>query len=475
MENFNFWVPLTLMKGGVGTSNPEPGLYLEGIASTADKDADGEYLDPKGFDLSYFMQGGIVNWHHQAAKDPDAIIGEPVEARITKGGLYVKVRLYEEDPLAIKVFNKARQMEANSKTRRMGFSIEGQATERDPDNEAIVTKAMITGLAITHMPKNSNTFATVCKALATGDGDALIKEDLDPELKVTAGETKEEKWARRHKNMAERKGLAKAVAMELIFSTVGDITVSSAENIYRLAQNIATTTMAKGVNKNLIEDEVTSQDIEKAVKALALVKGKDSDEDDDDDDEDDDTDSVEKGLSVTNIGLNSAKGFAVLVKGITDIKRTQRERDANLGTLLKGMFQTVKAANERSEAAEARAEEMEAGFGLLQKSMDDLIEKLDQPVERKATVIKGREKGFEKGLNGTDLEEKDTTKTANKVNINTPAGKNMVKGFLSGLVFAKGFDQQLASDSLQFDSTGNLSKAAMAAIKTAHGVDVVAE
>ena len=53
-NNFNFWTPVEITKG-----KDESGkniMKLGGIASTFDEDADGEFLDPNGFDISDFKK-----------------------------------------------------------------------------------------------------------------------------------------------------------------------------------------------------------------------------------------------------------------------------------------------------------------------------------------------------------------------------------------------------------------------------------
>lgn len=138
-------------------------MRLGGIASTKDKDADGEFLDPTGFDTSYFENEGVVNWHHGAKNNPETIIGEPTKVEMRPEGMYVEVDLYKDSSMGKKVYELAKTLEKSSKTRRLGFSIEGKALLRDSMNKNIIKKASITGLAITHMPKNPNTFAQIIK------------------------------------------------------------------------------------------------------------------------------------------------------------------------------------------------------------------------------------------------------------------------------------------------------------------------
>ena len=48
--NFNFWCPVEISKA-IDPNTGEEQMLLGGIASTADEDSDGEFLDPKGFDI----------------------------------------------------------------------------------------------------------------------------------------------------------------------------------------------------------------------------------------------------------------------------------------------------------------------------------------------------------------------------------------------------------------------------------------
>lgn len=160
-ENFKFFVPFEIEKAK--DKEGKEVMKISGIASTADRDSDNEVLDPSGFDLSYFMSNGFINWHHQAKDKPEAIIGEPTKAEIRPEGLYVEGLLYPESKLAKQVYELAKGLETSSTKRRLGFSIEGKVIERDTLDERHVKKAKITGLAITPTPKNHTTFLDIIK------------------------------------------------------------------------------------------------------------------------------------------------------------------------------------------------------------------------------------------------------------------------------------------------------------------------
>ena len=87
--------------------------------------------------------------------------------------------LYSDSQLAKDVYGLAELLQKNSKKRRLGFSIEGKVLERDPLDESKITKARLTGLAITHIPKNP---ATICEIMK-GERDGFDMEWEDGKLK----------------------------------------------------------------------------------------------------------------------------------------------------------------------------------------------------------------------------------------------------------------------------------------------------
>lgn len=179
LGEFNFFIPATFEKG----KSDKELMRIKGIASSVAEDSDGETLHPSGFELDYLLTKGFFNWDHQSKKTAAAIIGEPDFAKIVNNGkqLYVEGYLYADSEEAKATYKLAQVLEKNSKTRRLGFSIEGQVIERgcgpqylddkntilnpsfDPVLWAIVKRARITSIAITPMPKNPNTLLEVMK------------------------------------------------------------------------------------------------------------------------------------------------------------------------------------------------------------------------------------------------------------------------------------------------------------------------
>lgn len=160
-DKFNFFIPAEIVKG---TAEDADEMLIEGDASDDGKDYDGEFLNPAGFDFAPLLETGVINWNHRAKEDPDAIIGEPISAFITpENKFHIKGKLYKGDAKAKSVYDKIGVLKKNKSTRQIGWSIEGIATDRDPLNPKRVRKAMITGVALTHCPKNSNTFVNIVK------------------------------------------------------------------------------------------------------------------------------------------------------------------------------------------------------------------------------------------------------------------------------------------------------------------------
>ena len=169
-NTFKYWIPLS----SINKSKDSAGnvvMKVGGIASTVRRDTDGESLDPAGFDTTYLQNNGILNYNHN--KSPDAVIGEPTKVEKRKEGLYVECILYPDSALAKSVYELGEVLEKNSKTRRLGYSIEGKALTRDPFDQSKVTKAMITNLALTMSPKNPDSKVNLIKGMLFDSEDSI--------------------------------------------------------------------------------------------------------------------------------------------------------------------------------------------------------------------------------------------------------------------------------------------------------------
>jgi hypothetical protein len=162
-NKFNFFVPATFEKAKDGKGVEL--VKIKGIANSASaEDSDGETLFPIGFDSTPFLTKGFFNYNHQGSKTSEAICGEPTLAKAINGGkdYYVEGFLYPNKE-GKAIAELAETLEKVGSNRRIGFSIEGQAIERDPFNPKKILKARISGCAITLSAKNPNTWLSIVK------------------------------------------------------------------------------------------------------------------------------------------------------------------------------------------------------------------------------------------------------------------------------------------------------------------------
>jgi hypothetical protein len=491
-KNFRFWLPLDkLEKAG---KDGKKKLKVGGIASTSTKDLDGESLDPNGFDLSYFQNKGIVNWNHN--KSPDAVIGEPTEVKLTEKGLYVEAELYADNPLANSVYSLAETLQKSSRTRRLGFSIEGKATERDENDKTKVSKALITNIALTISPKNPDSIVNIVK----GNFNELSEEELQPynydffqEMEVQKldkiekalsadGENSGKPLKRESvegglKNQIDKNDeddeedgdepvkLTKGQAISMLLKSSSVITFEKANQAVEILNNL--------VMANKKETELTEDVLAKALSVLGIgseedagaennkkkksnnlekgFKGKKEDESgkkaNEDVDEDDDEDDVEQG----------ADGITDLKKSIDLLASENIEMFKGSGTLLKGIYDL---AVDQKNTIEALQEEIVD----LKKSVEDLGE---TPAGVRKSTSRAVDKTFQKGMNDND----EVLTPQNVMSIS--ANKNQVLSVLDQMSFEKGFNQDVANAMTTYESSGVLSQEIVGLIKSEKGITLV--
>ena len=491
---FNFWCPVDISKA-IDPSTGKEIMRLGGIASTSDKDSDGEFLDPKGFDIKPLVEKGIVNWHHQAKDKPATIIGEPSKAEIRKEGLYIETDLYPSSEVARDVYTLAETLEKDSKTRRLGYSIEGKVVERDKKNPKIIKKAIITGVAITHQPKNPKTFADIIKgeiddddeveeSMDTENGKALKKESVNKKVKVTT--------------------FSKAEVMEKLFEDIPGLEIEKADNIYQL---IETYSMATKKTKR-----VSDEDIQKAYDALGIeaptaediTKGDEvvtnEDEDGDDDVDEKEFKRKEKAKKGNLKKAEDAKGdhdYHEADGGDTDDEPGDDEDDdeddkkkakkAKKDTMKKGETSDI----DRIEKA------MENGFGVMTayvKALGVLVKGQTQELidlrkenEELKEVVKGYDDEFANLHNGIEkiggtvparksvssakaverfakAEDSDIEKGGANV-MSLSSDKARILDTLDSWTFEKGYDSELSKAVQTFEASGQLPANIIARMK----------
>lgn len=286
---FNFFIPASIKKSG---ENGE--LKISGVSSSIAVDSDGEILEPEGFDFTPLLEKGFYNWNHQAKKSAAAIIGRPTKAEVINGGrdFYTEGFLYKGSEEAQSVYALAQILENEDPERRLGFSIEGQALERDPINPKRITKARITGVAITHCPKNPNTLLSIVKGEyeeAFQEEDDLVKgkdyrellrgviarrtgrepeevedDELDKAMSVEANQhIVKESVEGKPKEMEQY--VTKSETYKQIFEKITN-DLKKAQQVFKLVQNI------QNMKTDIQTQEISQESIDKAFEILEIAK-----------------------------------------------------------------------------------------------------------------------------------------------------------------------------------------------------------
>lgn len=500
-EKFSFWCPLQKSENVVDPTTGETIMRLGGIASTADKDSDGEYLDPNGFDIEPLLKSGMVNWHHQAKGQPATIIGEPSKAEIRKEGLYIETDLYPSSQIARDVWELANTLEKDSKTRRLGYSIEGKVLKRksnnpsDPDYKK-VEKAVITGVAITHMPKNPKTFANIIKGdveddfddekddeevekeLNTENAAALKRESVDDDLKTTTF-GKGEIFTKIFHTVA---GIDIAKAKEIYNKLISDMRrgkknsdVVTEEEIVKAYEDLGFGEISKGGCQKSEdmddeptdepEDEVEDGEDEDAEKEEKRKKGNSEDKEDDEDDNGGEDDTTEKALDL-DIRLGGIE------KAIAISKISTEKYIRALGSI-------VKEANDNLQKAEASNAELKE----LIKAQEEQISELKEQVEMFGDMSRGRksmssaravERNFDKGgVSGDEFFEKGER---TEEGISMSRQSKVVAEILDQATFAKGensYDEEFGKACVSFEATHQLPANIIQRLKNEFNVTIV--
>lgn len=522
-EKFTFWYPAELVKAK--DKEGKSVMRMGGIASTIDKDSDGEFLDPTGFDLKPFLEKGTINWHHQTRKSPSAIVGEPFKAQITKKGLYLEADLYKSSEVAQEIYKTAQVLEKDSKTRRLGFSIEGSVLERGSEDKTDpeyynVKKAVITGCAITHMPKNPKTFANIIKGEGADieEGEEEIEKSEDS-YRIVEGT--EEEMIEIIKSHYAGINLEKAKQINLIFNkiksemkkgkTLNDDSIEKAlanlglteadTNIIEKADNTSDEEeeTAKPKKKEPIskakkkeeetdeeeEEEKPKKKVEKAKKGddeeeeekpkKKVEKAKDDEEEEEEEEKPkkkeikksttkSDLEKAKRDLNVDDEEEETEKGTETKkLSAFEKIEKAISDGNDNTNGLIRSLARLTKASMD--EIALVKGELAETKDSL-EKANTTLEEMINQVPERKST-LKPRDKNFEKGE-----QEEELAKYKGKTVIKKSERARVLE-VLDNATFEKGLDNEFSKAMTSFESTGNLSESIISRLAIEKNVVII--
>lgn len=174
----------------------EKAWYVRGYATTPDLDLQDDIIDPKGIDISHFITHGYINYEHYQGDEYK--IGVPTEDTHVdpEVGLFVEAKLYKGNPYAKSMWNLANNIAKSGIDRKLGFSIEGFARERDKEDPRIIRKTYITNVALTTNPANPHaTWEAFMKSFLAGNG-------ITPDTQIGAAALNPEGLARSLYNLS---------------------------------------------------------------------------------------------------------------------------------------------------------------------------------------------------------------------------------------------------------------------------------
>lgn len=201
IEKFNFFLPADCIKA---EEDADGKRWIQGIASTEHTDLQGEKVAQKGIEYDYFLRHGFINNDHLSGVENK--VGEPVEAKITDKGFWIKGFLYKGKEKADYWWEHLQSLKHSGGKRKVGFSIQGKVKKKNGNK---ITKCWIQDVAITASPVNTKTWAEIAKSLseseweapccadapncecskkalsAGGMGGALVPESLEGSAKIT--------------------------------------------------------------------------------------------------------------------------------------------------------------------------------------------------------------------------------------------------------------------------------------------------
>lgn len=143
-------MPITLVKSTETDPATEPDMLIAGIASTDDKDRQGDNLDQMGLNVAPFLKTGFLNYDH----DDEKLVGIPIpdECKFTDRGFFITAKLLP-NKLGKEIYENAKALKRVNSDRQYGFSVQGTIDKRDAVTNR-VTKATVYHVAITPTPQN---------------------------------------------------------------------------------------------------------------------------------------------------------------------------------------------------------------------------------------------------------------------------------------------------------------------------------
>lgn len=176
-QKFNVIVPAVLEKGKDGKD-----WKVWGLASTSNRDLQGETVDLEGLDLTPLdRKKGILNFEHQ--KGPENVVGAITSYKKNEDGLWLGGYLFKNHDRAKALYQIMTSLKEEDRG-RMGLSIEGVIKARAGEDGKVIKRAVITACALTMNPVNQDTHVDLVKSLSVATFNFPDVEDTDAKDKL---------------------------------------------------------------------------------------------------------------------------------------------------------------------------------------------------------------------------------------------------------------------------------------------------
>jgi len=158
-------------------------MRIEMEASNPSWDMDGQKVLPEGLILDYFLKAGKILYGHAPPGErvhPKCVIGEPVDAKITKERFWMVADLFPWKEYAKEIYADLTRISGNepkgAAPKRVIWapSFEGNAISYDPKDRRIVSSAFVRNVVIDYNVKNIKCWAKLAKAFAESGGSGGI-------------------------------------------------------------------------------------------------------------------------------------------------------------------------------------------------------------------------------------------------------------------------------------------------------------
>jgi hypothetical protein len=150
-------------------------LWFKGIASTEDKDLQGETILADGLDFSYFIENGWFDDEHSKAAADGLGVPTLVETREIDGKPHVYVEGYLYDTKENRRLYRLMKAIKKAGDRTLGLSVQGPVKKRVGKDGKTVAQAWIKNIAITRNPVNPNTYIEAVEKSLGEFADELCK------------------------------------------------------------------------------------------------------------------------------------------------------------------------------------------------------------------------------------------------------------------------------------------------------------